>query len=274
MKKVLVGLGIGCGVLVLLAIVGVGVAGFWAKKTFGGVVEAGQQMQAQQQELTQLNQSYPFTPPPEGEVLKLQEARLNDYFAIREATLPLFKEFDNKGKELQNKGEEASVSDALKATNLLAEFMTKTRSAYIENLKKHRMSPKEFATITGAIYSSYMADSVGKVNEAMAEQREDFEKAREELDAKLADESLSEEERTMLEQQRDTLQAQLDAIDENAGAGMPHVDGKTQEVASVNVKLLEKFKTRIEQAYNPGLDALLMNEDAQNAFGNLGQQQE
>jgi HAMP domain-containing protein len=273
MKKVLVGVGIGCGVLVLLGIIGVGVAGFWAKRTLGGVVEAGQQMQAQQQEMAQLNQSYPFTPPPEGEVLVLQEARLNDYFAIREATLPLFKQFEEKSKGLQQ-NQEANVSDAIQATSLLAEFMTKTRGAYIENLKKHSMSPKEFMSISVAIYSSFMADSVGQLNKAMAGQRESIEKAREELETKLSDESLSGDERDMLEQQRDALQAQLDAMDENGAAGMPHVDERGQEVASVNVKLLEKFKARIEQAYNPAFDALLMSEDAQNAFGNLAQPQQ
>jgi hypothetical protein len=275
MKKVLIGVGIGCGVLVLAAIVVVGAGAFWAKKTLGGAVEAGQQMEAQQKDLKQLNKDYPFTAPPEGQVLTLQESRLNDYFAIREATLPVFKEFEAKGKafEAKTQGNQASLSDAMQAGSMLAEFMAKTRGAYIENLKKHKMSPNEFLAISGAIYSSHVAHSMGEVNKALAGQRESLEKAHAELNEKLQSDSLSEEERTALQEQADGLQAQLDAIDAqgDSAAGAPQVDEKAQGVAAANVKLLEKYKTRVEQAYNPGFDALIITDDTQNPYGAIGQ---
>ena len=53
-NKVLVGVGIGCGVLVLLGVIGGGVAFYMAKKTFGGAIEAGQQMAAQENDLKAL----------------------------------------------------------------------------------------------------------------------------------------------------------------------------------------------------------------------------
>jgi len=266
-NKVLVGVGIGCGVLVLLGVIAAGAGLFMFKKTFGGAIEAGQQMAAQVDDLKALEKSFPFKAPAEGEVYALQEARLNDYFSIREAALPVFKEMEQKADGL-DKGEQTSISDGFKASAILAEFLSKTRGVYIENLKKHRMSPSEFHAITTAIYSSAIADSMGQMNKALAEQREQSEKMLADLREQLADDNLSEEERTNLEQQESTIQAQLDAMAEMEGGagGMPQLDEKAQGVAAANVELLQKYEERIKTAYNPALDALLMTPDTQGAF--------
>lgn len=262
-NKVLVGVGIGCGVLVLLGVVVGGVGFFWAKKTLGGAMEAGQQMAAQDNDLKELEKSFPFTAPPEGEVLALQEARLNDYFSIREAALPVFKELEQKAEGVDT-GEQANIADGLKAGALLAEFMSKTRGVYIENLKKHRMSPREFHAITTAIYSSALADSMGQMNKALAESREQSEKMLADLREQLADSSLSEEERANLEQQESAVQEQIAAMAEmEGGEGMPRMDEKAQGVAAANVALLKKFDERIKTAYNPAFDALVLTPDMQ-----------
>jgi cell division protein FtsB len=273
MKKVLIGVGIGCGVLLLAAVVVVGAGAFWAKRNLGGALEAGEQMAAQADELKKLNQAHPFTPPPDGTVLTLKEDRLDAYLAIREAALPVYKELEAKGEELDKKhqGGEVSVSDAMQAGSLLAQVMSKTRAAYIENLKKHRMSPNEFLAISGAIYNSEIANSMGEANQAMASQREGVETAHAEIQKQLQNDALSEEERTALEQQAEALQTQLDLLDSEGGqAAIPQVDAKTQGVAAANMALLAKFKGRIEKANNPGFDALLITDDMKNPYGNIG----
>lgn len=273
-NKVLVGVGIGCGVLVLLGVIGGGVAFYMAKKTFGGAIEAGQQMAAQENDLKALEKDFPFTAPAEGEVLALQEARLNDYFTIREAALPLFKEFEQKSEGL-NQGENANIADGLKAGAMLAELMSKTRTVYIDNLKKHRMSPREFHAITTAIYTSAFTDTMGQMNETFAAQRAQSEKMLADVRERLADANLSEEERTQLQEQETVLQGQLDTMaeTEKGANAMPQLDEKAKGVAAANVALVKKFDERIKTAYNPAFDALIMTPDTQGGgFGGMAPQ--
>lgn len=274
MKKVLIGVGIGCGVLVLLGIIAMGAAGYWFKKNLGGAMEAGQQASAQAQDLKALNQQYAFTAPPEGEVLALQESRLNDYFAVRDMALPVFKEFEAQGQELSKKtqnGEKPSVSDVMQATNLATQFVVKVRASYIDGLKQHKMSPREFTSITGAIYNSHLANAVGASKKAMAEVRESAKKSLADVEAKLQADNLSEEDRSALEAQRDAFQAQVDSADDQASDGI-EVSEKSQAVAAANVKLLEKYKDRVEKGDNAGFDALIVADGEKNPFGTLGTQ--
>lgn len=276
-NKVLVGVGIGCGVLVLLGVIGGGVVAYMAKKTFGGAIEAGQQMAAQENDLKALEQSFPFTTPAEGEVLALQEARLNDYFSIRESALPLFKEFEQKAEALNNKadGEMASIGDGIKAGAMVAELMSKTRGIYIENLKKHRMSPREFHAITTAIYTSAFTNQMGQMKQGLDGQREQSEKMLAEVRTKLEDANLSEEERTQLQEQESVLQAQVDAMSETElAADMPQLDEKAQGVAAANLELIQKFDERIKTAYNPAFDSLIMTPDMAGGVGGVAPQGE
>jgi len=259
MKKVLLGVGIGCGVLVLLGIIGVGVAGYWAKQKLGGVMEASQKVQAQQQELAELESSYPFTPPDEGEVLELQEARLSDYLAIRESALPIYQDFEHKSDEINKEHEQGKgpgdIGAAMKAGSMLMTLMTDMRAAYISGLKQHRMSPSEFQSITHAIYNTYTGAAMQELKKATAAQREPLEQMLSEVQTKLDGANLSEEERTALEEQESELQDQLAALDEAAEEqpGTP-AHGATLDA---NRALLEKFKERIEKGFNPAFDSFV-----------------
>ncbi|XXF75634.1 hypothetical protein P2318_21545 [Myxococcaceae bacterium GXIMD 01537] len=279
-KKVLIGLGIGCGVLVLLGVIGVGVTAYFAKKALGGAIEASKQTQAQETELQELNKTFAFTPPADGEVLALQEARLNDYFAVRDSALPVFKEFEAKAAKYNDfkdgpdgKGAQPSVSDALEAGTIMIEILPKVRGAYIEGLKQHRMSPVEFTSITGAIYNSYIADSANQFDEATENQREGLESGLAELRQQLEDPELSEEVRANLKEQEATLQTQLDGLAEVEKKGLGiKVSEKARDVAAANLKLLEKFKDRIENGQNPAFDALVAT--GNNPFATVGQGRE
>jgi hypothetical protein len=164
MKKVLIGVGIGCGVL-LLAGVGLAVAaGYWAKNNLGGTIEATQRIQSQEEELVKLNTSYPFQAPAQGELVALDEKRLNTYLSVREETLPVFKTFEQKAEEFeqkyggQNEGQAPDIRAAMAATNLMMGLVVEVRSAYIAGLKKHGMSPAEFQELTRTLQTSMLAE--------------------------------------------------------------------------------------------------------------------
>ncbi|RKG64065.1 hypothetical protein D7W79_39520 [Corallococcus exercitus] len=89
-KKWILGVGLGVGGLLLVG-GGLVATGYWANGQMGGDgMEVLAQTQARAQRTADLNARYPFQPPPAGKVLRLEEARLETYLAVREATLPAY----------------------------------------------------------------------------------------------------------------------------------------------------------------------------------------
>ncbi|NMO22650.1 hypothetical protein HPC49_41750 [Pyxidicoccus fallax] len=261
MKKVLIGVGIGCGVIMLVGVGLLVAGGIWAKNTFGGTFEAAQKMQAQELELVQLNQSHPFQAPPEGEVLALDSKRMDTYFAIRAEAMPVFKNFEQKSKEFEEKhggddNKNANFSAAMEGANLLVGLVADVRTAYIASLKKHGMSPAEFQSITSTVYTTMMAEGMAQAKVAMAEGRKSMEKEIAELDKKLESDSLSDEERTALEQSRDGLQAAVDSLDSQEDAPGA-LSEKGQKVAAANAELLKKYDDRVQMMANAAFDGFV-----------------
>ncbi|WP_164017831.1 hypothetical protein [Pyxidicoccus trucidator] len=264
MKKVLIGVGIGCGVILLLGIGAVVAGGFLFKKTFGGTLEAGQKMSAQEEQLTKLNQEHTFQAPPQGEVLALEPKRLETYFAVRESALPAFKALEQKAEafEQEHGGEEGkknpSFSAAMDATNLMMSMMVDVRAAYIEGLKQHDMSPAEFQTITGTVYASLMAEGLDQAREGMKQGRAALEKQLEEMDTKLEGDALSDEERTQLEEAQGQLQAAIDAMDQGAGQAGEPLSEEGRKVTAANVALLKKYEDRVQLMANAAFDSFVL----------------
>ncbi len=269
MKKVLIGVGIGCGVLVLLGIIGVGVAGYWVKEKVGGTVasmqKASTQVKAQEKALAELNKSYPYTPPDEGEVPVLEESRLLDYLAVRERALPVFQEFEQKSQAFneQHEGDETpDIGAAMQAVGMATELFSNVRAAYIEGLEQHRMSPSEFHTITRTLYASLVTDVTDKAMKANAQAQASLKQTRDELREKLEDEKLSEEVRAALAQQEEMLSAQLESFpteEEEVPEGTV-LSEESKAAAAANLSLLEKHKDRIESAASLAFDGFLLGD--------------
>ncbi|MCP3136294.1 hypothetical protein [Pyxidicoccus xibeiensis] len=264
MKKVLIGVGIGCGVLILVGMGALFAGGLWVKNKFGGSIEAAQKLQTQEQELTELNRSHPFQPPADGEVLALDPKRLETYFAVRESALPVFKTFEQKSDEFekQHGGEDGqqnpSLGAAMEAANLMMGLVTEVRTAYISALKQHGMSPAEFQSITGTVYASVMAEGMDQMREAAAQGRVALEKQLEEMDKRLEDESLSDAERTQLEEAQGQLQAAIDSMaqgTEDAPGGLSEASKKT---AAANMALLKKYEDRVQVMANAAFDGFVL----------------
>jgi hypothetical protein len=259
-NKVLVGVGIGCGSLVLLGMIALGVGAWWLKRQVGDsvstLVESGQKMEALGQELQALDKSHPFTPPLEGEVLALSEARLRDYLAVRETALPVYEDFQKKAEafEAEHKdNEDANLRAAMQATGMLTELMAKVQGAYIEGLKKQNMSPREFRTITQTLYSSVVTGTADQVQQMSAELRQ---QALESVREQLEEPSLTEEQRADLEAQEQEL---LAAAEEPAQE--PALSEASKTAAAANLVLMEKYKDRINSAGSLAMDSLLVGGD-------------
>jgi hypothetical protein len=262
MKKVLIGVGIGCGALVLLGVIATVVGGFWLKSKMGDAVASVQQLQAQEQEMQALEQSYPYTPPPPGEVRVLQESRLLDYLAVREAALPVFQEFEKKTQDFQQRHQDDETPDfgaAMKAAGMATELITRVRAAYIQGLKQHRMSPREFHTITRTLYASFVSNTMEEAQLATAHARVQMEQALDDVRARLEDETLSGQERALLVEQEEMLAAQLDSFsEEGLAADVPALSEKSKAAATANMALLEKHKASIENVANLAFDGFLI----------------
>ena len=176
MKKVLIGVGIGCGVLLLAGVGLMVAAGYWAKNNLGGTFEATQRIQTQEEELVKLNTRYPFEDAPQGEVLALDEKRLETYLAVREETLPVFKAFEQKSEEFEqkygdkNQGQAPDITAAMAATNLMMGLMVDVRGAYIAGLTKHGMSPAEFQALTHTLQTSMLAEGAAPEGTGLSEE--------------------------------------------------------------------------------------------------------
>jgi|GEM_PF-5381394 len=151
-KKLWVGLGIGCGALVLIAVLAIGGGVYWMKAKFGGLAKSGQQMKAQKAQLAALDKQYPFEPPADGALL-LNEARLQEYLAIRTDLIATYQKLEAQADALKEKKDKTSFNDAMKAAQALTLLQVDLEQRYIDGLNAHHMSPDEFQAITQVAFS-------------------------------------------------------------------------------------------------------------------------
>lgn len=254
MKKVLIGVGVGCGVLILLVIAAVVAGGFWVKSKVGNAVAASQEIEKQEQALQDLDSKYPFEPPADGQPIELEEKRVEEYLAIRTSLLPAFKSFEAKVKDLEARTQDPkqSLSAGLEMVGMTSEMLRQVRATYLEQLDAHRMSPTEFHGITAAIYSSSIGKGMAEMREA---QRETLESAIAELEEQSKDPALDDAQRSALAEQLAAMKEQLAKLPPKGAP--PSEDLATHKA---NAALLEKYKAQIEKEANPGLDFLLLGE--------------
>ncbi len=268
MKKVLIGLGIGCGSLVLLGIIGLVAGGLWAKgkvEEYAGDLEAvGKKAEESQKRVSALNEKYAFEAPAKGTPVSIEEKRLQEYLAVRTALQPVWQTYAQKAKELENSaGNNPGIGDAFKAVGQLSTFFAELQSTWLDQLDGKRMSPKEYHAITAALYSSNWGAAMGDFKK---QQRPMFEQTKKTLEEQLAN--------TTDEELKNALKEQLASVDEQL-AELPPADAEPSEsdkTHKANLALYEKYKAQIEEQAEKGLDLLLVGDDGSslgNAFENL-----
>ncbi|RKH91191.1 hypothetical protein D7Y13_39000, partial [Corallococcus praedator] len=156
-KKWVIGGVLGVVGLVVVGLLGLVALGVWADRDMGGSgVDALMDSQALTQRFAELNTRYPFTPPPAGQGLKLDEARLEPYLAVREATLPAYDVLAKESVDFVQKHSAAldrrDSRTLLKAAGASLRMMGKAQAVLATNLDAQRMSPLEFQAITAVLY--------------------------------------------------------------------------------------------------------------------------
>jgi hypothetical protein len=266
-KKVLIGLGIGCGSLIVLGIIAVMAGGFWLKgkaEEFTGDLQAvAKKAEAQQTKISALNQKYAFKAPPKGNPLRLEERRVQEYLAVRAALQPVWKTYEQKSEDLnKTAGDKPGVGDAFRAMGLLANLVGDLRDTWLTQLESRKMSPGEYHAITAALYSSNWGAAI---NDMRKGQQEMFAQAKEGLQRQL-DTTTDEDMRAMLEEQVRSMDQQL--------AAMPASDGLSADAEALhkaNKALYDKYKSQIEEHAAQGLDFLLLG-DGENNLGTAFEQ--
>jgi hypothetical protein len=265
MKKVLIGVGIGCGGLMVLALVGLVGGTWWLKGKVegfaGGMTENTEKIEA-------LNRKHAFTAPPRGHPVRLTDARLNDYLAVRGVLTPVFKKYEAQAEKFKDQdSEQAKAGDALEARSIVGNLLAELQRTWLAALDQRNMSPDEFGAITAAVYASPLAQGMEQMREG---HREVLTRLREEQARLAEDPSASQE-------MQDLAREQVEALDEQL-ASLPESDPLSPEARKLhqeNAALLERMKAIVQRVANPGVDLLLGSfgggKAFQNAFEGLGQ---
>ncbi|NOK17710.1 hypothetical protein [Corallococcus carmarthensis] len=254
-KKWIVGLGLGVGGLLLVG-GGLVATGYWADRQMGGGgLDALAQTQARAQRTADLNTRFPFQPPAAGKVLKLDEARLETYLAVREATVPAYQVLEKEsleyiqthGKELDRGGRRA----LLQAASASMRMVGKAQAVLLQNLEAQRMSPLEFHRLTAVVYPPPpAAPDAGVAAVSQASDPANIAQLEAQLAAltpRLEDPKLTEAERLQLEQRRAGLRKYITQLELSSG----------KDVKDANAALLTKHAARVAKVANPMFDELL-----------------
>jgi hypothetical protein len=156
-KKVLIGVGLGCGGVIFVGVIALMAGGMWFKGKAQGLAHDAEQVQSLEQRVVELNQRYAFTEPPKGQPLQLSERRLQDYLQIRLVLKPLVDGFQARARQFEPpKGEpskQPDLSRSLQALGMMTEMRSELSSKWLDELERQGMSPREFRAITVAVYT-------------------------------------------------------------------------------------------------------------------------
>lgn len=245
MKKALIGVGIGCGALVLMGVIAMVAGGVWLSSKATDFVAGAEAIQEQQEQFGALNGRFPFTPPAEGELLELRQDRLDRWIRVSEQSRTLATELEEVTSKTAEKAENASAAEAFSAvaahTKKVMLAVQDARAKLLTHLEQAEMSPAEYVALTQAVISTGATAYVEEAREGVDQMRSAMEETRKELEAKLADPETSDEERQAMQ----AVLAQLGNGDVGMDEQLP--TGRQAEILAANVKLLEGFKDQIEE---------------------------
>ncbi|WP_224248314.1 hypothetical protein [Hyalangium gracile] len=255
MNKVLVGVGIGCGAIVVIGVVAVVAGGIWAKGKLEDVAQemnqGGEKMQSLEQRVAEMNQRYSFAAPPKGQPLRLTEERLQEYLAVRASLKPVLDDFQVKAKNFAPpKGEQPNLGKSIQALGMMTNLRADLSAKWLDALDERKMSPREFHAITAAVYTSEWSKAKGELPK---HQRTMLEQLRSGYQKQAEDSSLTEDKREWARQQIADVDRKLSAL---PAANTPPPE--SQKVYEANAALAQKYKKKIEEASSAGLDVLLV----------------
>ena len=156
---------IGCGMVVMLAVVGICVTIFfgarWAKHKIDDTVKTVTGDSSQIEDYTRRANESPFTPPVDGVV---GEDQLKRYLEVRKDIYSVYLKYQD---ELEKKrAEDVSASDFTRALGAINEL----RLAQAKGLASARMNEAEYRFVKTAIYQAFLATATqGATGKQMSE---------------------------------------------------------------------------------------------------------
>lgn len=251
MKKVLIGVGIGCGVLVLMGVVAMVAGGIWLKGKAGDFVADATALQAQAEQASQLNERFPFTPPAEGEVLALDAERLARWVRVTEQSKELTAKIEEnfaKASELGDgsQGTAVTIGAVTEHAKLAMASMKEAREHLLATLSQAEMSPLEYTHITKTLIATLPAEQLEQVRGGMDELQASLKQQRAEFEAKLADASTSAAERAAAEQGLASLTAAESSLPKSLEA-LGGTDGLSSKITAANAELVKPQQKQIDE---------------------------
>lgn len=269
MNKVLIGVGIGCGLLVLVVIGVLAAGGMWVKGkaeeaglTVEGMEAAGEKMEAHEAKAKALNEKYTFKAPPKGQPLRVEEDRLQDYLAVRASMKPVIDKLEAQGKKLdhlKDDKQQAGFGDMMAAGGMMMELMSGVQEAWLEGLEEQEMSPTEFHTITAALITSEMGKGMGQ---ALQNQRPALEKLKASLEQQANNPNMPQEVRDGAREQIPEIEKQIQRLPA-PGSAPPEADA----IHAANAELYQKHKDAFEKSGGLGMDVFLYGYAEQGSLG-------
>ena len=257
---------IGCGIVLIVGVIGVAAAVFgglwWAK----GKVEQVTAGETHIDELKKKANAVPFTAPADGVI---QEDRLVKFLDIRRRIFAVYEKHKDE-LEAMNKKKQADFSDLTKGIGLLSEVRTTQAQA----LADVGMSEAEYAFLVQQIYKSLLASEVAKgtggkkVSEAAGEiadsAAEGMEKARQAAEESNTKErqdeaNLTPEQRKMLADQREAVKKSLEDLKKGVGDAKKQASEVREEARALdappeNIALFRKHEAEIRKYAMGGLE--------------------
>jgi hypothetical protein len=153
---------IGCGIVLLLALILMGTClGFLTKKVSDvgeSVVESAEQHEEANRTIAELEREHPFTPPADG---VLDEENVDRFFAATDDAWERIEEWaedlHERGERIDQAGGEAGFRDAMAAMRGLSD----ARLALVEALDEHDLSPAAYLWTGRALIQAGEAEAGG-----------------------------------------------------------------------------------------------------------------
>ena len=238
---------IGCGLLVVVAIVVFGVGGYFAKKYLNQGIEsvknvAGSEDSEYGKKIAELSKEYPFTQPSDSTIT---ENQLRRFLNVRKALFDIYKNHETELKNLQNQNDQG-FDTAMKGFSMMSDL----RKTQAEALAKQRMSPEEYKYILTMVYTTWGSKLASDAKPAAQSTVEGLKKSIEEVDKQIADPNVPDAIKEQLKTTRETMESQLQSL-----SGLANMD-KSESVPQSNIDLFNKYEKEIQRYQMSGLEYL------------------
>jgi hypothetical protein len=226
------------GVLMILGYFGVMFFLSKAKTVVEGIAEGVGASPKMIAEVKSLNDDFPFEKPADN---RISENQVQKFIAIKQDFAGRIKEQEAAFKDLdeRTKAGEGGYKEAMEGFKILGEI----RRDFLQSLKNHRMSPKEYSYLTTQIYQTYFAAAVGQMSESMETAQTGYSEQIAQVEAQLKDPNLTPEMREMLQTSLESYKQMM----EQTQTSVAEMEEQAEKMPQENIALLNKYRSELEQ---------------------------